>query len=67
MLVVGAGVLAGLYFANAPSQTGIYKLPLGQLLANVYTAGANLAGGLSAVAPAVPASVSTTAIPAASI
>ena len=47
-LLIGAGLLAGMYFAGAASGTGIYSTPVGSTLANVWSAGAK--AGSSGVA-----------------
>lgn len=44
-LAVGIGAAAGFFLANAASGTGIYSLPVGQTLANLWSSGFNAGGG----------------------
>lgn len=55
MIAVGVGVLAGFYFANAPTGTGIYGTFIGQTAANLYVAGAKAGGGTAPALAATPA------------
>lgn len=46
LILIGVGIIAGMYCANSASGTGIYANKLvGQFAANVYVAGAKLGGG----------------------
>jgi hypothetical protein len=55
MIAAAVGIVAGFYFANAPTGTGIYATFIGQTTANIYMAGNKLAGN-KAPATTTPAS-----------
>lgn len=59
MVVIGAGFLAGFYFANAPTGTGVYSTFIGQTAANIYVAGAKLGGGTAPAVASTPAPAAT--------
>jgi hypothetical protein len=47
LIAFGAAAVLGFFLANAPSKTGIYGTPIGNLAATIYSAG-NSAGGNNA-------------------
>jgi hypothetical protein len=62
-IALGVGALAGFYFANAPTGTGIYSTFIGQTAANIYVMGAKWGGG---TAPAVASTPTATPVAATS-
>jgi hypothetical protein len=44
LAVAAVAALAGFYFGNSPSGTGIYSSFIGSVAANAYSAGNKLAG-----------------------